>query len=201
MFKIFFDFIVSLIILIILSPLFLIISIIILLESGFPVFHKRKVHLNDKETFNFFKFRTMQLNADIILQSLLENNKEIRDEYDKFFKIKNDPRITKSGKFLRKTSLDELPQIFNVLMMQMSLVGPRPKTPDELKKFFQNSDYQTLFSVKPGITCTWQVSGRSNISYSERRKLDLDYARNRNFFLDLRILFMTIFVPFKRNAY
>jgi len=179
----------------------MIISIIIYLESGFPILHKRKVHLNEKETFDFFKFRTMQLNADDILNDLLDSNQELKNEYVKFFKLKNDPRITKFGKLLRKTSLDELPQVFNVLMGQMSLVGPRPKTPEELKKYFQKKDYQTLFSVKPGITCTWQVSGRSNMSYLERRKLDLAYAKNRNILLDIRILFLTLLVPFKKNAF
>ena len=201
MIKSLFDVILSFIMLLIFSPLLLIISIIIFLESGTPILHKRKVHLNEKETFYFYKFRTMKLNADKILKKLLSENEDLKTEYNKFFKIKNDPRITKIGHFLRKTSLDELPQILNVLMMQMSLVGPRPKTPEELKKYFQKTDYQKLFLVKPGITCTWQVSGRSNLSYDERRKLDLDYSQNRNFCLDLRILFMTLLVPFKRNAY
>lgn len=201
MFKLLIDLTLSFLLLIILLPIIIIISVIIYFESGFPILHKRRVHLNEKRTFNFFKFRTMHINAEDILKDLIDNDEEIKKEYDKFYKIKNDPRITKSGKFLRKTSLDELPQILNVVMLQMSLVGPRPKTPDELKKYFKTSDYKNLFAVKPGITCTWQVSERSNLNYSERRKLDLDYALNRNFLLDLRILFMTLLVPFKKNAH
>jgi undecaprenyl-phosphate galactose phosphotransferase len=201
MIKLLFDLIISLLILIIFSPILILISIIIFFDGGLPILHKRRVHHNEKKTFNFYKFRTMKVNADDLLNDLIINDEKYKNEYDKYFKIKNDPRITKVGKFLRKTSLDELPQIINVLLLQMSLVGPRPKTPEELDKFFKNTDYKKLFSVKPGITCTWQVSERSNMTYVERRKLDLEYAKKRNFFLDLKILILTLLVPFKRNAF
>ena len=176
-------------------------SLAIILESGFPIFHQRKVHSSPTKTFYFYKFRTMYKDADSRLEFLLKNDVQIKNEYKQYYKIKNDPRITKLGHLLRQLSLDELPQIFNILLFQMSLVGPRPKTPYELNKYFDKEDYETLFQVKPGITCIWQISGRSNVDYSERIKMDLYYAQNRNFFMDLKILFQTPFALLKKDAF
>lgn len=198
--KVILDFFLSLILIICLAPIFILISILIFLESGFPVIHKRKVHSHPNKLFNFYKFRTMYNDADEKLKILLKNDKKLQMEYDKFYKLRKDPRITSLGKFLRKSSLDELPQLFNVLFGQMSLVGPRPKTPEELKKYFNKGSYDILFKVKPGITCTWQISGRSNIDYSKRVELDLNYAKERNLFNDFKILFLTIFALFHKGA-
>jgi len=189
--KFFFDFIVSIIGLILLLPILAIISIAILIESGFPIFHLRRVHSSPSKTFNFYKFRTMYKDADKRLESLLSNNPEIKHEYNKYYKLKNDPRITKLGNTLRKFSLDELPQLLNVVFLQMSIVGPRPKTTHELNKYFNKKNQELLYIVKPGITCTWQISGRSNVNYAQRIKMDLDYAKNRSFINDLIILFKT----------
>ena len=184
---------------IIFSPLLVIISLAIVIESGFPIFHLREVHFSPSKTFYFYKFRTMYIDADRRLNKLLKDD-SLRLEYEKYYKIKNDPRITKLGHFLRKSSLDELPQLLNIIFFQISLVGPRPKTPFELKKYFNDAQQKLLFKVKPGITCTWQISGRSNIKYTERVKMDLLYAKNRNFFTDLLILFKTPFAILKKDA-
>lgn len=186
-----FDFILSIVGLIFLLPFLALMSISILLESGFPILHRRKVHSSPSETFHFYKFRTMYKDADSRLEILLKNNPEIKAEYDKYYKLKKDPRITKLGHILRQLSLDELPQLLNVVFSQMSLVGPRPKTTYELNKYFDQKDHKLLFNVKPGITCIWQISGRSNIDYSERIEMDLRYAKNRNFIMDMKILFKT----------
>jgi undecaprenyl-phosphate galactose phosphotransferase len=196
-----FDFIVSIIALIFLSPILVSISLAIFLESGFPIVHRRKVHRSPSKTFYFYKFRTMYKNADDRLKILLKNNPDIKLEYEKYYKLKNDPRITKLGYILRNLSLDELPQFFNILFFQMSLVGPRPKTSYELNKYFEKEDHETLFQVKPGITCIWQIAGRSNVDYLERVKMDLYYAQNRNFFMDLKILFQTPFALLKKDAF
>ncbi len=196
-----FDFVTSAILLALLLPLLFIISVAIIIESGFPIFHFRKVQSSPHLTFHFYKFRTMYRDADSRLEILLKNDHNAKKEYDKFYKLQNDPRITKLGNILRRLSLDELPQLLNVLFFQMSLVGPRPKTPYELDNYFNKKDHALLFKVKPGITCTWQISGRSSIKYSERVEMDLLYAKNRNFLTDIIILLKTPIALLKKDAF
>ena len=168
-------------------PVFLIIVILIKLEDpkGSVFFSQKRNGLNGKE-FNMYKFRSMVHNAEDLLESLMSKN-----EMDgPVFKIKDDPRITKIGKFIRKTSLDELPQLFNVLKGDMSLVGPRPPIPREVIQY-NKYQYQRLL-VKPGITCYWQISGRNNIDFDEWVELDLKYIKERNLFKDIYIILMTL---------
>ncbi len=160
----------------ILIPVFLIIGILIKLEDpkGSVFFSQKRNGLNGKE-FNMYKFRSMVHNAEDLLESLMSKN-----EMDgPVFKIKDDPRITKIGKFIRKTSLDELPQLFNVLKGDMSLVGPRPPIPREVIQY-NKYQYQRLL-VKPGITCYWQISGRNNIDFDEWVELDLKYIKEETY--------------------
>ena len=171
----------------ILIPVFLIIGILIKLEDpkGSVFFSQKRNGLNGKE-FNMYKFRSMVHNAEDLLESLMSKN-----EMDgPVFKIKDDSRITKIGKFIRKTSLDELPQLFNVLKGDMSLVGPRPPIPREVIQY-NKYQYQRLL-VKPGITCYWQISGRNNIDFDEWVELDLKYIKERNLFKDIYIILMTL---------
>ena len=144
----------------------------------------------------------MSEEADDILKKLLIENEDFRDEFQKTQKLKNDPRITPIGKLLRRTSLDELPQFINVVLGEMSIIGPRPIVKEEQKRYGKNLN--EVFSIKPGITGLWQVSGRNNLSYERRVNLDLIYVRNRNFYIDLNILIRTIGVillPLDRGAY
>ena len=167
----------------ILIPVFLIIGILIKLEDpkGSVFFSQKRNGLNGKE-FNMYKFRSMVHNAEDLLESLMSKN-----EMDgPVFKIKDDPRITKIGKFIRKTSLDELPQLFNVLKGDMSLVGPRPPIPREVIQY-NKYQYQRLL-VKPGITCYWQISGRNNIDFDEWVELDLKYIKERIILMTLPVL-------------
>ena len=200
MLKFFFDFFISLILIVIFSPFLFIISFIVLINSGFPIIHKRTVHSSPKKCFNFYKFRTMYTDADDRLDKLLKDP-IYKEEYDKFSKLKNDPRITKVGKFLRKTSMDELPQLINVLFGQMSLVGPRPKTSYELEKYYSNDEIEKIFTVKPGITGIQQISGRANLEYHERIKMELKYIDDKNFIYDFIILIKTPFSLFKDGVY
>lgn len=193
------DLFLSIVGLILLLPLLALLSIAIFLESGLPILHRRKVHSSPTKTFYFYKFRTMYKDADSRLEILLNNNPEIKSEYEKYYKLKDDPRITKLGQILRKLSVDELPQLLNVVFSQLSLVGPRPKTTYELNKYFKKEDHELLFKVKPGITCIWQISGRSNINYSERVEMDLSYAKSRSFIMDMKILFKTPFALLKNK--
>jgi len=144
----------------------------------------------------------MHPEAKDILENLLMKDDKLKKEFDETYKIKNDPRITSIGKFLRKTSLDELPQFINVLRGEMSIVGPRPIVKDEIIKYEEN--FKKVISVKPGITGLWQVSGRNNLTYKRRVMLDLNYVENYNLLMDLRILIRTfgvILFPLDRGAY
>ncbi|WP_430934106.1 sugar transferase [Saccharicrinis sp. 156] len=184
--KAIFDFVFSLVLIVLASPVFVLISILIVLTDRGPVFFKQKrVGLRGRK-FYAFKFRTMVTNAEELKSKLMEDN-----EMDgPVFKMKKDPRITKIGRFLRKTSLDELPQFFNVLMGDMSIVGPRPPVPQEVKEY-ERWQLRRL-SMKPGITCTWQVSGRNDIPFEEWMKMDLDYIDNWSLKLDFVIFLKTI---------
>jgi undecaprenyl-phosphate galactose phosphotransferase len=194
-----FDIIVSVILLIILTVPMAIISILIRLNSKGPViFSQERIGKNGK-TFRCYKFRTMYNDAETRLNKLLENNPEARKEWGEYWKLKNDPRITKIGAFLRKTSLDELPQLFNVLKGNMSLVGPRPVTKKEIDEYYKD-EAKLCFGVLPGITGLWQVSGRSNTSYDYRIALDSWYVRNWNLWLDIVILFKTIKVVLNKEG-
>ncbi|HXF85225.1 MAG TPA: sugar transferase [Anaerolineales bacterium] len=190
------DYTLALISLILLLPVFVVIAILIKRSSPGPVFHKRLVMgLNGKQ-FYALKFRTMVVNGD----EVLERYPELKEELARNHKLKNDPRVTKIGAFLRKYSLDELPQLFNVLKREMSLVGPRMISPEEVAMYKQFD--MNLLTVLPGITGFWQVSGRSDVSYEERVRLDMYYIRNWSIWLDLQILFQTIPVVLKgRGAY
>jgi exopolysaccharide biosynthesis polyprenyl glycosylphosphotransferase len=182
--------------LIVISPLLLLIALAIKLDSPGPVIHRRRVMGVNGKQFDAFKFRTMHLNGDLILAA----HPELKEELARNHKLKNDPRITRVGRILRKTSLDELTQLFNVLRGEMSLVGPRMITQEEVaeyKKWGMN-----LLTVKPGITGKWQVSGRSEISYQERVRLDMYYIRNWTIWLDIQLLVQTIpAVLTRRGAY
>lgn len=186
----------SLIGLVLLSPIFFIVSALIKIESNGPIFFvQKRVGLNGKE-FNMYKFRSMVVNAEK-LKEKLKNKNEMSGP---MFKIKDDPRITKVGKFIRKTSIDELPQLVNVLKGEMSLVGPRPSLPNEVKEF--KSWMLRRLDVKPGITCYWQVMGRNKISFEDWMKLDVKYVEERNLILDIKLIFKTVFVLFgDKNAY
>ena len=196
------DIIFSLIVLTLGSPIFISIAILVKLSSPGSVFYiQKRVGRNYKE-FGCIKFRTMYKDADDLLPNLLEKYPLMRKEFEKDFKLRQDPRITKLGRFLRRSSLDELPQFFNVLKGEMSVVGPRPIVSNEIIKY--SLFMEEVISVRPGLTGLWQVSGRNNLSYKKRVELDLLYARNRNFLLDFEIIILTLGVllfPMDRGAF
>ena len=196
------DIVFSLIVLTLGSPIFILIGILVKLSSPGSVFYiQKRVGRNYRE-FGCIKFRTMYKDADDLLPNLLERYPLMRKEFEKDFKLRQDPRITKLGRFLRRSSLDELPQFFNVLKGEMSVVGPRPIVSNEIIKY--SLFMEEIISVRPGLTGLWQVSGRNNLSYKKRVELDLFYARNRNFLLDLEIIILTLGVllfPMDRGAF
>ena len=180
----------SLIGLIILSPIFLITAIAIKLDSKGPVFFKQSRCKKNGEVFKMYKFRSMVVDAEKQLDSLKDKN----EMTGPVFKIHDDPRITKVGKFIRRTSIDELPQLINVLKGDMSLVGPRPPIDKEVLKY--NSYQRQRLLVKPGLTCYWQVMGRNNIDFDRWVDLDLKYIRERNTRIDIKLIFKTFGVLF-----
>lgn len=184
-----FDIICSLIGLILTSPIFLLVGILIRLEDGHsPILKQERIGKNGK-IFKCYKFRSMVKNADEILFNTLKMDKIVAAEYKKNKKLKNDPRITKVGKFIRKTSIDELPQLINVLKGEMSLIGNRPYLPREIEDMGEY--YNDIITSKPGITGYWQVSGRSNVTFNDRLKLESFYSKNRGFKMDIKIFFKT----------
>ncbi len=184
--KKFLDYIIVIPSIILIFPLFILIAILVKLDSPGPIIHRRRVlGLNGRE-FDAFKFRTMFVNGDEILARF----PKLKAELDRNYKLKCDPRVTRVGTLLRKFSLDELPQLFNVLAQDMSLIGPRIITPDEISKYGRWGS--TLLTAMPGLTGLWQVSGRSDTSYEERVNLDIQYIHNWTVWLDIKILFMTI---------
>lgn len=187
-----FDIIFSLLILIIFSPVYLLLSVIVVFSSRGKIFFVQKRIGKNFRPFLCIKYRTMVANADKILESLLTKCPQTRKEFQANFKLKNDPRITQIGHFLRRTSLDEFPQFWNVLKGEMSVVGPRPLVMEEIPMYGRKIDQ--VLTVKPGITGLWQVSGRNNIPYKKRISIDVYYAQNNNFWLDLCIILKTVWV-------
>lgn len=187
--KLAFDMVLTLVGTICISPILALLVVLIKLDSPGPaVFAHRRIGRRGK-SFPCYKFRTMCVDADIKLKEYLASNPAARREWEAEFKLKDDPRVTKIGKFLRKTSLDELPQIFNVLKGEMSLVGPRPIVAEEIVKY---GDYiNDYYMVRPGITGMWQVNGRSDTTYDERVRMDSWYVRNWSVWLDIVMLFRT----------
>ena len=184
---------------IILIPLMLIIKIAnIFTKDSASIFFIQNRIGKDGKIFKMYKFRTMIVGAEEELEKLLIENEEIRNEYELNKKIKDDPRVTKIGKFLRKTSLDEFPQFINILKGEMSLVGPRPYLKREKKDIGQ--DYYKIIEMTPGLTGLWQVSGRSNITFEERVKLDIEYYKKNSFFGDMKILLKSISAVFNKKG-
>lgn len=169
----------------------------ILKEDDGPLFYEQLRYGKDGKKFRIYKFRSMCVDADKKLKEYLANNDEARKEFEENQKLKNDPRITKIGDFLRKTSIDELPQLINVLKGEMSLIGPRPIVDGEIEKYGTNKD--KFLSVKPGLTGYWAANGRNNITYSERIKMELYYVDNMSFGLDLNIFLKTIVSVIKKE--
>jgi undecaprenyl-phosphate galactose phosphotransferase len=194
-----FDITVSVSSLPLLLPVIGIIGALIRLETPGPAIYAHDRVGKDGKTFRCYKFRTMHRDAEERLKEMIENNDEVRDEWEKNWKLKDDPRITSIGRFLRGTSLDELPQLFNVIRGEMSLVGPRPVTRHELETNYRDMG-KVCFSVPPGISGLWQVSGRSNTDYWRRVKLDAWYIMNWSLWFDIVILFKTIRVVMKREG-
>jgi Undecaprenyl-phosphate galactose phosphotransferase WbaP len=177
------------------APVFVVIAIIIRV-SGQPVVFSHQRVGKDRKMFQCYKFRSMVPDAEQILQKLLHSDPAVLREWRESHKLRDDPRITKFGEFLRKSSLDELPQLWNVLKGDMSLVGPRPIVEDELERYGNKA--KVYLSVKPGMTGLWQIMGRSNVTYSRRVSLDTWYVRKQTVFLDAWILIRTAKVVFKR---
>jgi undecaprenyl-phosphate galactose phosphotransferase len=192
-----FDVFLALILLVVLAPVVLALSLLLCIEGGSPIFAHERVGRGHR-LFACYKFRTMLPDAERRLADLLANDMEARSEWEREYKLRNDPRVTSLGKFLRKTSLDELPQLWNVLLGDMSLVGPRPVVQDELARYGAAVD--DYLSLRPGITGLWQVSGRNHTTYAERVAYDQYYARNWTPWLDVRILFRTVWVVIARDG-
>ena len=192
-----FDVVGSLSIIMILSPALLYISRQVRKDGGPAIYGHERIG-KDGQPFKCLKFRSMVINSKEVLDDLLANDLDAKKEWNDTFKLKNDPRITKIGGFLRRTSLDELPQLFNVLKGEMSLVGPRPIITAELERYNEEVDYYLL--SKPGMTGLWQVSGRSDVDYETRVYLDAWYVKNWSMWNDIAILFKTIGVVLKKDG-
>lgn len=175
---------------VILSPLMLVIAVAIKLESEGPIFFGQERVGQGGKVFKMYKFRSMVVNAEDILKDLKDKN----EMSGPMFKMKNDPRITKVGKFIRRTSLDELPQMFNILKREMSIVGPRPNFKREIAQFSTHQKQKLI--AKPGLTCYWQVMGRSNIDFEEWMELDIKYLQERSTWVDIKLIFRTFTVLF-----
>jgi lipopolysaccharide/colanic/teichoic acid biosynthesis glycosyltransferase len=170
----------------------------ILKEDQGPLFYKQLRYGKNGKIFRLYKFRSMCINADKKLKEYLDNNEDAKNEFEKTHKLQKDPRITKLGNFLRKTSLDELPQMINILKGEMSFVGPRPVISEEVEEYGVNKD--KFLSVTPGLTGYWQVNGRSNTTYEERMLMELYYVENCSLWLDTKIFFKTFITVFKKEG-
>jgi lipopolysaccharide/colanic/teichoic acid biosynthesis glycosyltransferase len=192
-----FDLFVSIFGLLILSPVFVLCALFVKLEDGGPAIYKQKRIGKDGEFIYIYKFRSMKVNADKLEDVLTADQIE---KYKKEYKLEDDPRITKIGNFLRKSSLDELPQLFNVIRGDISLIGPRPLVSDET--YLYGNAREVLLSVKPGLTGYWQAYARNTVNYAtgERQKMELYYVHNRGFWFDIKIFFKTFEALFKRTG-
>jgi lipopolysaccharide/colanic/teichoic acid biosynthesis glycosyltransferase len=187
------DLVGSALLLVFILPFLLLLAAIVLLDDGWPVIYRRRV-VGRNGSFDAFKFRTMRRDADAILNA----DPKLRLEFERNFKLKVDPRVTRSGVFLRKLSLDELPQLVNILRGQMSFVGPRMITAPELEKY--GAHKSLLLRVKPGLTGYWQISGRQEVDYEERVRMDVYYIQNWSLGLDMEILLRTPLKVLKREG-
>lgn len=197
-----FDIVFSLTVLIVFSPLYLLLILLIAVRSPGSIFYVQERVGRNYKRFDCLKFRTMVENADDVLLQMMEASPHLRQEFYADFKLRRDPRITRIGRFLRITSLDEFPQFWNVLKGDMSVVGPRPLVVEELPKYGKYMD--RVLTVRPGITGLWQVSGRNDIPYPRRVQIDVHYASSRNLWMDLWIIVRTIGVvifPKDNGAY
>lgn len=180
------------------GPLMLLIALAIRLDSPGPALFRQERWAGGKATFRCLKFRSMHVDAEAQLQRLLDTDPRMRTEYATYHKLRRDPRVTRIGRLLRRTSLDELPQLWNVLVGDMSLIGPRAYMPRELPEVGEAA--AIIETVRPGITGYWQVSGRHLTTFQERVAMDVHYARNRSLGLDLRILIKTVFLLLKADG-
>lgn len=182
-------------------PIFFLTALAVRFSStGKIIYSHERIGIHGKP-FHCYKFRTMYPDADLRLKEILASNPELQEEWEKNHKLKNDPRITRVGAFLRKTSLDELPQFWNVLRGDLSVVGPRPRVKSEVQKYF-GARAPLLLSVRPGLTGIWQVSGRSNTSYESRLLMDEEYIQKQSLLFDLKLILKTIpAMIFSRGAY
>ena len=185
------DVVLSLFGLVLISPFVVIIAILIKIDSKGPVFFKHHRIGKNGKPFSMYKFRTMKDGAEAMINDFTPEQLE---EWNENFKLKDDPRITRIGKFLRKTSLDELPQLVNILRGDMSIVGPRPVIEVELEEY--GNDKDEFLSIRPGLTGWWASNGRSEISYPERCSYELYYVRNESFWLDVKVMFLSVFSVF-----
>jgi Undecaprenyl-phosphate galactose phosphotransferase WbaP len=185
---------------ILILPLILMLSLLVWMESRGTIFYRDERLGRDGKLFSCIKFRTMVPDAEALLWRVLAEDDELREEYQKYHKLRNDPRITRIGRFLRKTSLDELPQLWNVLRGEMSLVGPRPYLPRESEDLGRTQG--EILRVAPGITGPWQVAGRNHTSFRERVQMDSYYVRGWSIWVDVVLLARTVnCILFNRNAY
>ncbi|MFP1645505.1 sugar transferase [Pontitalea aquivivens] len=196
--KIIFDKAFSILALLFFAPFLLLISGAILLTEGGPVFFRHQRIGHNGKSFGCLKFRTMAVDAEARLQRILESDPAARAQWEATQKLENDPRITCLGAFLRKTSLDELPQFWNVIRGEMSVVGPRPIVADEARRY--GDHLEDYLSLRPGVTGLWQVMGRSSTTYDDRVRMDAHYARYHSFWMDLWIILRTIRVMLNGNG-
>jgi Undecaprenyl-phosphate galactose phosphotransferase WbaP len=193
-----FDIAAALMLLILVLPLMVVIAVALKLDSHGPVLFRQKRWTGGAQSFMALKFRTMHVDAEDRLRVLLQNDPALRREYEMYHKLSQDPRVTRIGRFLRKVSLDELPQLWNVLVGDMSLIGPRPYMPHELTKYPE--EQEILAQVKPGITGLWQVSGRHRTTFKRRIEIDVHYVENYSVWLDLYILLRTVWIVLKADG-
>lgn len=192
------DIVGGLLLLVALAPVMLVIALLVKRDGGKAIFSHKRIGANGKP-FYCLKFRTMCADAEARLQKVLDENPDARAEWERDFKLKNDPRVTSLGAFMRATSLDELPQLINVIKGEMSLVGPRPIVPAEASRY--GAAFRDYLGCRPGLTGLWQVSGRNDIDYDARVRLDSTYAREWSFFRDLSILARTVGAVLGRTGY